>query len=168
MRLLLIIAVVAVSAYAGRAQVPREVQSYIQTHLQGWTIVDTADYDRTWWSFYDRKQIPFFITVDLNDDQTEDHAILIKRSDMIRLVILFRTGNSFTHRITDDFKVGAGKLKYGLAVEPAGQIDVLEPKEATLILRSNAITLMELEERARIWYWADRTIKTFLCKRIGL
>jgi hypothetical protein len=142
MRLLLIIAVVTVSAYAGWAQVPHEVQSYIQTHLRGWTIADTTDYDRLWWSFYDKKQVPFFVMIGIN--------------------------HSFIHQITDDFKVGVKNLKYGLAIEPAGQIDVLEPKEATLILRSNAITLMEMEDRSRIYYWSDRAIKTFLCKRSGL
>jgi hypothetical protein len=165
---LCIIAMIMLLAYSGNGQVAQKVQDYIQTHLPGWHIVDTADYAKTWWSFYDRKQVPFFVTIDLNDDQQEDYALLLKKSDILQLAVLTGSGKSFTHWMAEDFfiiyKGGVRDVQYGLAIEPPARIDVLEPKEASLILRSNGLTIMEMEQRSRIYYWEGGTIKTFYAK----
>lgn len=146
-------------------ELPTVVRDYIKDHLPGWSMIDTFDYDKSWWSFYDKKQVPHFITIDMNDDQLADYGMLLKRSDTLRLVVLINSKHhSFTHQVLDDFSGSAKGVQYGLAIEPPAQIDVVYPEEQSLILQSNAITLMEMELRSRIYYWKDDTVKVFYAK----
>jgi|SRR5688572_16897278 len=145
------------------------IEDYLNNNLPGWTLIDTADYARSWWSFYDKKETHNSITLDFNDDRIADHALLLKKDSSLRLVVLLGSGNkSYTHFIVDDFQpVYNGKVKdiqYGLAVEPPAQIDVLEPEEKSLILLFNAITLLDMEDRARIYYWRNNRVNTLYAK----
>ena len=145
------------------------IQEYIKNNLPGWTMVDTADYARTWWSFYDRSQAHHAVILDLNDDRIADHALLLKKDSNLRLLVLLGSGNkSYTHWIAGDFQPAYNgtvkNIQYGLAVEPPAQIDVLEPEEKSLILQSNAVTLLDLESRTRVYYWKNGAIKTFYAK----
>lgn len=145
---------------------PTHVRAYVQTHVAEYTIVDTADYGISWWSFYDRSVIPFAVTTDINDDRFLDYALLVKKNQVLRLVIVLGTAHGFTHHFIHDFNEAykQNNLQYGLMVEPPGQTDVVVPEERSLILPSNGIALMELENKARIYYWQDGGIKTFYMK----
>lgn len=100
--------------------IPQSVKDYVKNNLQGWSIIDTSDYIKSWWSFYERNQIPYFVTIDLNDDQVADFAFILKSQNALRLVILMGSGDTFTHWIADDFKATyKGKdIKNGLIIEP--------------------------------------------------
>lgn len=168
MRLLLAIALLFAAGCKHESILPA-INEYLKANLPGWTIVDTADYNKSWWSFYDRSQAHNAITLDLNDDRMADHALLVKKGSHLGLVVLFGTKDkSYTHWIADDFHPAYdGKVKdiqYGLAVEPPAQIDVLEPEERSLVLQSNAVTLLDMEQRARVYHWEKGTIKTLYAK----
>ncbi len=147
--------------------VPAGVKNYLRQQLKDWEMVDTADYAASWWSFYDSRQVPCFITVDINDDQVADHALLMKRSGEVRLVILIGKNDGwYSHRFADDFskKLTDPGLIFGIVVEPPAQIDVVYPEEQSLILASNGVTVMELEQRSIIYYWKNDSLKTFYAK----
>jgi hypothetical protein len=168
MRLLLAIVILLITG-CKQTSTQSSLEKYLKANLPGWMIVDTADYNKLWWSFYDRTQAHNAITVDLNDDRIADHALLMKKGSDLRLVVLLGSANkSYSHWIADDFHPeydGAVKeIHYGLTVEPPAQIDVLEPEERSLVLQSNAVTLLEMEQRARVYHWENGTIKTLYAK----
>ena len=112
--------------------------------------------------------MPYYAIADLNDDRQEDYAFILKSADSLRVVVLLKNGDSFIHWIADNFKAtynAADKdIQFGVTIDPPGQIDVVIPKIKSLILRSNAFTLMELENRRCIYYWSDGKISVFETK----
>ena len=148
--------------------IPQTVKDYLTKNFAEWIIPDTADYIKAWWSFYDKTQIPYFVTTDFNDDQAADYAFILKHENSLKLVILTSAGNSFTPWIAEDFKetlMGPKSLQFGLAVEPPGRIDCLvDNKEQSLVLQSNGIALMALEQKCTIYYWSSGNYKMFKVK----
>ena len=145
--------------------VPAGVQEYIATYLPGWTIPGVADYATSFWSFYDHTIVPYFTAVDINDDQLVDYGVLVKKQGAVQLAILLGANNSFTHVIVNDlrkaFPDAAEGLQHCLLPEPPGQTDVAHPTIKSLILRSNGINLLHLENRVCIYYWDGRAIAAF-------
>jgi hypothetical protein len=143
--------------------VPPALNNYLKANFPDWSVVDTADYDKSWWSFYDTHHIPWIVHTDINDDQLADHALLLKQNNRLRLVICMGAPqNTFSHVVVEGFNQ-MEKLQYGLAVQAPGQIDVLQPQEQSLLLLTNGIALMELEQTSRIYYWQNG-IQTFYMK----
>jgi len=146
--------------------IPQHVKEFIKNNLPGWSIPDTSDYIKAWWSFYDRSQVPYFITTDFNDDKTSDYALILKNQSSIRLFILTASGGTFIPWMVDDFKEefkkGEKDIQFGLAIEPPGQIDCLvNNKEQSLVLKSNGIALMVLEQKYQVYYWDSGKYKRF-------
>ena len=144
--------------------VPQNVLDYIEAKLPGWEIPDTSEYVKYWWDFYDRDKITYFVNTDLNMDGFEDYAITMKTGNILKLVFILRTGDTFSHLIANDFsEVYTGKgLKYGILIEPPGRTDrVVNNKEVTLILRHNGVALMKEEIMIRIYYWKDDKFQVF-------
>lgn len=147
-----------------RELIPAAVKTYIQKHFNGWALVDDADYGATWWSFYDRQRIPYAVVTDINDDQRADYALLLKHNNTLQLVILLgMKNNDFAHLVVN---VGAQgmqphNLQIGLAIAPPEQIDIVKPVEQSLILASNGISLMQLENRSAVYYWGNGTLNVF-------
>jgi hypothetical protein len=167
MRMLFIVLLFAWSCKQQRpviySPIPPALQTYLQANFPDWPIVDTADYDKSWWSFYDRDHISWIVHTDINDDQLADHALLLKQNNRLRLVICMGAPqNTFTHVVVEGFNQ-MEKLQYGLVVQPPGQIDVLQPSEQSLLLLTNGIALVELEQPSRIYYWQNG-IQTFYMK----
>ena len=147
--------------------IPGNVKEYLKTNLPGWTIPDTSDYVRSWWSFYERSYVPYFLTVDLNDDHVADYAFILKGQNLLRVVILLASGNKFIQWVSDDFKPSYKEksIAFGLNIEPPAQIDcVVNNLASTLILRSNGVALMEMEQRLKIFYWNKIGVQTFRVK----
>jgi hypothetical protein len=147
-----------------KEMIPQKIKDYVAQNLPGYTIVDTSDYIKAWWSFYDKHQIPCFITMDFNDDQVSDYAMLLKNANSLRLVILTASGNSFTQWMPDDFnEVYKGNdVQFGLSIEPPGRIDCLvDNKEQSLVLQSNGIALMALEQKVKVYYWSSGKYNLF-------
>ena len=147
-------------------RLPYAVINFVKTALPRWQLVDTADYDNNWWSFYDRVQVPNFVVTDINDDQQADYGCLIKTKDSLRLVILQGTkGNGYIPLMADGFAVAynpdSSHIQYGLAVEAPGQIDVIQPQEKSLVLKSNGITVMQYEVRHRVFYMENNKLNCF-------
>ena len=147
--------------------IPVSAKEYIRAKFPGWSIPNSDDY-KIWWSFYEPRTIPYYAITDLNDDRQEDYAFILKKPDSLRVVVLLKKGNTFNHWIADNFKAtynAADKdIQFGVTIDPPGQIDVVIPKIKSLILRSNAFTLMELENRRCIYYWSDGKISVFETK----
>jgi hypothetical protein len=144
--------------------IPKKVREYLETNFAGWSIPDTADYKKCWWSFYERTQVPYYVTTDLNDDKLPDYALILKNVNTIRLVILVGKGNTFTNRMPDDFcqPHTANDIQFGLAIEPPGLTDcIVDNIECSITIRSNAIALMELECKSKYYYWQDGIVKSF-------
>jgi hypothetical protein len=148
---------------------PQSLVYYLHINCPQWQVVERTDYSKVWRSFYDSSYNPCWARTDMNDDQLADYALLLKKDNLLRLVIC--TGSpsrSFTHYTTDDLPVTFNEkehnLTVGVAVAPPAQIDVAYPRIQSLILTSNGFALMELEERTRIFYWHHDSIQTFYMK----
>ncbi|MBC7912791.1 MAG: hypothetical protein H7Y07_01595 [Pyrinomonadaceae bacterium] len=145
--------------------IPQNVIDYLSTHLPGYSIANRSDYTTGWWSFYEPQSTPFVVKTDINDDQIVDYALILKKSNLIELVILTGTKGSFKHWIAPDFNKNfnpnAKDLHYGLMPQPPGQIDIAYPQIKSLILKSNAINLMDYENRMAIYYWSGDRIEIF-------
>lgn len=144
-------------------EIPQHVIDYISRKFPGWTLPDTSDYIKTWWSFYEKDQIPYYTSVDINDDQALDYGLILKSSDSIQLVILLDSTDTFTHRKAKDFQeIFKGKdIQFGLMIEPPKRIDVIDINNNSLILTSNGIGLMNFENRQKIYYWNEGELKMF-------
>jgi hypothetical protein len=151
------------------AVLPQEIVSYLHLTFPQWRVVEKSDYSKTWWSFYDSSYNPCWARTDINDDQLADYAIWLKKEAQLRLVICIgKASQQFNHTIAIDssnvFNEKERNLQMGIAVAPPAQIDVVKPRIQSLILRSNGFTLMELEERSRIYYWENGGLQTFYMK----
>jgi hypothetical protein len=147
--------------------IPTNVKEYLKNNFPGWIIPDTSDYIKCWWSFYERATIPYFATTDINDDNLADFAFILKNANSIRLVILLGSKNTFTHWVADDFAVNyKGKvndIQFGMLVEPPSHIDCIvdNTKEFALDLKSNGFVLVDLEQKIKLYYCENNTIKLF-------
>ncbi len=144
---------------------PDEVQLYMASHFPGWKIPVTADYNTSFWSFYNLSVVPYFTAVDLNDDQLVDYGVLLKQRDSVQLVILLGTADSFTHVVFNNLKRTTADqvdgLQHCLLPEPPGQIDVAYPAIKSLVLPSNGINLLHLENRVCVFYWDGKQVAIF-------
>lgn len=144
------------------ATVPVHVVSYVQQQWPGWRLCSHQDYDKSFWSFYDSTTLPFYAAVDINDDTRTDYSLLLRNGQQLRLVFLLSTGDSFTYQLADNIPATVKtSLSYGLLPEPPGQIDVAYPAIQSLLLTTNAISLMYMENRYCIYYWDGRQVATF-------
>ena len=151
------------------AVLPQEMVSYLHETFPQWQVVEKSDYSKTWWSFYDSSYNPCWVRTDINDDQLADYAVWLKKATQLRLIICIgKVKQLFDHTIAIDsskvFNEKEHNLLIGIAVAPPGQIDVVQPHIQSLILKSNGFVLMELEERSRIYYWENGSLKTFYMK----
>lgn len=148
---------------------PRTLVDYVMAHFPQWQLVEKTDYSKTWWSFYDSSYNPCGVRTDINDDRLADYALWLKKDNLVQLIICTgTTSHSFTHYIADlpniTFNDKEHNLHHGVAVAAPGQIDVVLPRIQSLILKSNAFALLELEERTRIYYWQNDSLQTFYMK----
>jgi hypothetical protein len=121
-------------------------------------------YTQLWWSFYDADQQTLGASTDLNDDRQLDYAFFVERSDTINLLILLSNSDTYTSVLAPDFiyPIGENNFRYGIQVVPPGQIDcVVDGQEKSLILKSNAIALLEYEEIIHIYHWTGSNFETF-------
>jgi hypothetical protein len=148
--------------------ISNKVKEYLKNNLQDWSIPDTSDYIKCWWSFYERNQIPYYVTTDINNDQFSDYAFILKHTNRIRLVILLGGKNSYNHWIAEDVDVpfNGKDIQIGLLIEPPSHIDcVVDNKtEQFLRLKSNGIVLTDLERKMKLYYWDNDSIKLFRLK----
>ena len=143
--------------------IPEKIKRYIESNLKGWSIPSESDYVKAWWSFYDRSEIPYFVTADFNDDARSDYAFLLKNDKALALAFITSRGDSLQHWFAPDFArpFHEKNIEYGLAVEPPAQIDVAYPEIKSLILKSNGITLRHFEVNDRIYYWEKGSYQVF-------
>lgn len=145
--------------------ITENVNLYLSENFSGWEIAQKTDYINSWWSFYDRDNVPYVVKTDINDDAVPDYGIIIKKADSIKLVLLTGKQTSFNHWEADNFaKLFNSTLKnlhLGLSIEPPGRIDIAYPQIRSLVLKSNAINLMDHENRVSAYYWENDTIKVF-------
>lgn len=149
-----------------KTTLPQNVQNYLAENLSEWNIPDTADYAKTWWSFHDSNAIPYYVVTDLNDDEIADYSIMVHNDKKITIVFLLGGKDSFSHQFATDFLRPFVKhhLEYGLSIEPPGRIDIALPEIRSIILKSNAINLLELENRLGIYFFADNRLGVFTTK----
>jgi hypothetical protein len=145
------------------ASIPQNVIKYLKANFSELTLPDTAEYNKAWWSFYTREEIPYFTITDINDDSREDYGIILKGETGLHLVILVDNGDTFKHWVFNDFSDKVTDIIFGLNVEPPGRTDVvIEGQEQSLVLRSNGITLKNFEFKLKIYYWKDNDIAVFV------
>lgn len=156
--------------------VPEKIEEYIKNNLPDYKLPDTTEYYKGFCFFFNKtskhyfkEQIPFFITTDINDDFKSDYALLLKdKNDILKLIIIYSTNNSYRHWIDDiypipiDHKIG---IQHGICIEPPRKIDcVVNNEEKSLILKSNGISLYKLEEMIRVYYWENDSFKVFITR----
>lgn len=144
--------------------IPKNVKNYLNLNFEGWRLVDSDDYDKIWWSFYKKEEMNYLASTDINDDKKADYALILTKNKTYQIIILFGSKDSFTHWIDSSFKNYGPNLTFGLTVEPPGRTDVIRPQIQSLILKSNAFNLMELENRACIYHSIDNQISVFKTK----
>jgi hypothetical protein len=141
---------------------PQPVLDFLRSRFADAWVADPSDYNEAWWSFYGREQLPYFVSVDLNDDEVLDYGLIIKQSGFIRVLILLDSANTYKSWMAEDFQANFREkdIQFGLAIEPPKRIDVVGSNQS-LTLRSNAIALMNFENRSRIYYWESGKMKVF-------
>ncbi|MVT09319.1 hypothetical protein [Chitinophaga tropicalis] len=162
MRIIIFSLLLAAKVCAGQSAVPGAVTSYLETYLREWRMCRHEDYDKSFWSFYNTNTLPFFTAVDINDDNKIDYCVLVRKKNELRLVILLSDGKGFRHWLSDKFPGSATQLQYCLLPEPPGRMDVAYPVISSLILTNNALNVMQMENRACIYYWDGTAISVFL------
>jgi len=141
---------------------PVSVTSSLAHFLPGWIVCTEHDYAGSFWSFYDSNTKPYLAATDINDDGKTDFALFVKKHDSTQLVFLTSKENSFElHTIPESAKPFHQDLHYCLIPEPPGQVDVARPTIQSLILTSNGINLMDMENRKCIYYWHQDSIAVF-------
>ena len=145
---------------------PHQVIGYLAKNLPEWKIPDTSDYAKSWWSFHDKKEVPYHVILDLNDDEIADYGLLVHNNSSVKLLLLLGHKTSFDHYWATNFNQPflKGELQYGLAIQPPGRIDIAFPEIRSLILKSNAINLLELENRLAIYYFMNEKLSVFTTK----
>jgi hypothetical protein len=145
---------------------PPQVMGYLAQHLPEWKIPDTSDYAKSWWSFHDKKMVPYSVVLDFNDDEIADYVLLVHNDSTVKLLLLLGNKETFNHFWATDFKQPflKGELQYGVAIQPPGRIDIAFPEIRSLILKSNAINLLELENRLAMYYFKDQKLSVFTTK----
>jgi hypothetical protein len=146
-----------------KGSIPQKVKEYLKSNFKEFVLPDTSDYNKAWWSFYAKEEIPYFTVTDLNDDGNADYGIILKGEKGLYLVILVDLGNTFKHWVFGDFSNVVIDITFGLNAEPPGRTDVVyKGQEQSLVLRSNGITLKNFEFKLRIYYWKDGDIAVFV------
>ncbi|GGH60984.1 hypothetical protein HNQ91_000967 [Filimonas zeae] len=139
--------------------------TFIRNTFPGCRICTQADYDNSFWSFYDTTYaMPWYAAVDINDDQRTDMAMLIKEQQTLKLLLLMGTDTGYNWQWVEDFSIplhNNQKVTYGLHPEPPGQIDIAYPTITSLILPSNGINLYYFENRHALYYWNGNRIAVF-------
>jgi hypothetical protein len=143
--------------------IPQSVLGYVAKNFEGWTVPDTSNYIKAWWSFYDHSNIPYFVAVDINDDIHLDYGLLLKSDNALKAIILICSPDSMHHFTVEGFNppFNGSDIMYGLDIIAPDRIDIIFPQEASLILKSNGISLNNFEIKEKIFYWADGGINTF-------
>lgn len=154
--------------------IPARVTEYLNVNFPDWNVPDTLEYIQGWCflfnksaSPYFKDHIPYFVTADLNDDNFPDYALILKDSDSLRFIILENSGTAFKHFIADDFKepYPENGIRFGLYIEPPRQIDcIVNNIDKSLILKSNGVAVMKLEEMIKVYYWEDGIYHVFEMK----
>jgi hypothetical protein len=144
---------------------PPNAEEYLKSNFSGWSLAETTDY-KVWWSFHDRaRNVPYLSIADLNGDRKADYGIVLKNAGALKFVVLLGKDKTFTHWVAEGFNKtydpGNPDISYGFTVEAPGRIDIVYPEVKSLILKSNAFNLMELENRASVFYWLDGKIAVF-------
>ncbi len=145
---------------------PHQVIGYLAKDLPEWKIPDTSDYVKSWWSFHDKKEVPYYVVLDFNDDEIADYGLLVHNDATVKLLLLLGNKTSFNHYWDTNFNQPflKGELQYGVAIQPPGRIDIAFPEIRSLILKSNAINLLELENRLAIYSFMDEKLSVFTTK----
>jgi hypothetical protein len=150
------------------ADIPQKVMNYIQSRQPDWMLPERSDY-HIWWSFYDRDEIPYFATADINDDEKADYAIIVKQDGILQTHFLISTGKTYSHWTDESLKLKTSSSKtvteYGLQIIEPRQLDyIFKGKDQTVILLRNAVGLMEVENLKKIYYWSEGKLTTLQVK----
>lgn len=144
---------------------PAHATTYIQQHFPDWYICSQDDYDDAFGSFYDTTTHPWYVEVDINDDQQGDYGVLIRNQHQVKVLFLVGEDSSFTHwlapNISLPFNAANPRLQHGLFPEPPGQIDVAYPSLQSLVLHTNGVSLVHLENRICLYYKDSTGIAIF-------
>jgi hypothetical protein len=139
------------------------IRTYLHDQLPGWDLPAPGAYSTLWWSFYDKTVTPYMATADLNDDGVADHGLIVTKGDSIGAVILTASGDTFRHWFSP-FRTVLNRdqgIEYGVNVEPAGRIDIAQPRIESLVLTSNAVNLYNLEVRTAVFYNRSGSMSVF-------
>lgn len=141
--------------------------AFFEANHSDFVLPEPLRYNQLWWSFYDAGQQTLGASTDLNDDRQLDYAFFVERSDVINLLILLSSSDTYTSVLAPDFMypIGENNFRYGIQVVPPGQIDcVVDGQEKSLTLKGNAIALLEYEEIIHIYHWTGSEFETFRLK----
>jgi hypothetical protein len=154
--------------------IPHDVKKFLLENFTDYKIPDTLDYFKGFCFFFNKgqsynfiDQIPYFVTSDFNDDQLPDFAFILKHFNKLKIVILENKGKNFKYWVDNSFdeKIDKEGIKYGLYVEPPRKIDcVVDNIPQSLIMKSNGVALMKLEEMIKVYYWENGEYKIFRTK----
>ncbi len=151
------------------AVLPEPLRVFLHRDLPDWQLVNEGDYDRSFWSLYAGDHLPYLVTTDVNDDGLADHCVLLKIAGYVEPFFLLGRDDGSFHILRQDayrvpFDDAVNDLRYALTIEAPGQIDVVKPAINSLLLRSNGINFLELENRWCIFYWDNSSISAFTCR----
>jgi hypothetical protein len=143
-------------------KIPKNIKEELLQQFPSVEIIKKEDYSKLFWDFYDSDTIPNECFTDINNDQLLDYAVLVKKGNNLKLVIITSSKKGYSYWISPfSEKINSEGVNFCITIKPAGRIDVVKKVPESLVLKKNGFLLKNLEQDTLIFYEVDNTIKTF-------
>lgn len=145
---------------------PTQIEGDIQAKYPGIVQVQKSDYARLFWDFYDAGTLPFKATTDINNDQKNDFAFIVKQHNLIKVALALSDGEKYRYQLLP-FTLGPLEkqgIDFGMEIKPAGRTDLVKPVNRSLLLQKNGFLIKKLEQDYLILYEENNEIASFKMK----
>lgn len=143
--------------------IPKTIKDNLLHQFPSVEIIKKEDYSKLFWDFYDPNTIPNECFTDVNNDQLLDFALLVRESDMLKLVIVLSAKKGYSYWIFPFSieKINSEGVNFCITIKPAGRIDVVKKVPESLVLKKNGFFLKNLEQDYLILYEINNQIMIF-------
>lgn len=143
---------------------PKEAREYFSKHLPDVEFLDTSLYVSDWLTYYEKNQLPYFVTLDLNGDQKSDYSVLVSRKNKLNLIVLLSDANGLKHYLAKVYDILYSsedkKVQFGLAIQEAELVYGLNGQAVQL--EHQGISLFKFGASSELFYWKDGRLQSLV------
>jgi hypothetical protein len=125
--------------------------------------INSKNYSKTFWSFFDSSLIPNKAFADFNNDGLLDYGWVVSQNNQIKIGIAVSNNQSYNYWLSP-FTVEQNSQKginTSISVQAAGRTDLTRPVAKSLVLKNNAFIVNILEQPYCIIYILNNDIQIF-------